>query len=189
MLIRKKDMKIKKNEEKEAEISSIIETSIKKLEQNKKIAIEGQQREKIKRHISRFLEEFSIEVLTSNKKKLVDIIHQELYQKRSVWSKIVNYIGIKYYKISKENLKNIKEIIGSKICYFTMKPEVRKQLEQLSKELHKSGAVISSVDKDKQKNLEELKENFKELKKLKKPVLPSKVKQTKSKPNPNLPRI
>lgn len=58
----------KKNEEKEAEISSIIETSIKKLEQNKKIAIEGQQREKIKRHISRFLEEFSIEVLTSNKK-------------------------------------------------------------------------------------------------------------------------
>ncbi|WP_419235250.1 hypothetical protein [Rickettsia endosymbiont of Nabis limbatus] len=45
------------------------------------------------------------------------------------------------------------------------------------------------MDKDKQKNLEELKENFKELKKLKKPVLPSKVKQTKSKPDPNLPRI
>ncbi|WP_341794250.1 DUF5410 family protein [Rickettsia endosymbiont of Rhinocyllus conicus] len=181
----------KKNEEKEAEISSIIETSIGKLEQNKKIAIEGQQREKIKRRISRFLEEFSIELLTSNKKKLVDIIHQELYQKRSVWSKIVNYCGIKYYKISKENLKNIKEVIGSKICYFTMKPEVRKQLEQLSKQLHKSGAVISSVDKDKQKNLKELKENFKELKKLKNPVLPSKIKQTKSKTkaNPPLPKI
>ncbi|MGU9986885.1 hypothetical protein [Rickettsia sp. MEAM1 (Bemisia tabaci)] len=54
-----------------------------------------------------------------------------------------------------------------------------------------SGAVISSVDKDKQKNLKELKENFKELKKLKNPVLPSKIKQTKSKTkaNPPLPKI
>ena len=63
-----------------------------------------------------------------------------------------------------------------------MKPEVRKQLEQLSKELHKSGAVISSIDKDKQKSLEELKENFKELKN---PILPSKVKQAKSKTKAN----
>lgn len=174
------------NEKKEAAISSIIEESIVKLEKSKKVTVETPQREKIKRHISRFLKEFSTETLTFNKNELIDVIHQELHKKQSRWSKLANYLGIsKFYKISGENLKKIGKIINNANFHSSIKPEIQKKLQQLSKNLHKSGTIIPSVDKDKQKSLEQLKESFEELKKLNNPKLPSKVKKeiTKSKLN------
>jgi len=149
-------------------IFSIIDESIEKLEKSKKVIVKAWQLEKIKRHISKFLEEFSFDTLASKKKDLVDIIHQELYKNQSKWSKLANSLGIsKSYGISGESLEQIGAEINSKINSKVknlhtpiIKPEVQQQLKQISEELNK----------------------------LNNPTLPSEAKKIKSETKPPIPK-
>ncbi len=132
----KENLENKASEEKETKISSIIEKAITTLEKDKKVSIEDKRREEIKRHLSKSLEGASDYILTFKKNDLVDIIHQELDKRQTWWSKIVNYISIKSYSISKENLEKIGKIINSEIknSHTPLKVEVQ---EQLKKELNR----------------------------------------------------
>lgn len=135
----KENLENKASERKETKISSIIEKAITTLEKDKKVSIEDKRREEIKRHLSKSLEGASDYILTFKKNDLVDIIHQELDKRQTWWSKIVNYISIKSYSISKENLEKIGKIINSEIknSHTPLKVEVQEQLKQISKELNR----------------------------------------------------
>lgn len=135
----KENLENKASEGKETKISSIIEKAITTLEKDKKVSIEDKRREEIKRHLSKSLEGASDYILTFKKIDLVDIIHQELDKRQTWWSKIVNYISIKSYSISKENLEKIGKIINSEIknSHTPLKVEVQEQLKQISKELNR----------------------------------------------------
>ncbi len=135
----KENLENKASEEKETKISSIIEKAITTLEKDKKVSIEDKRREEIKRHLSKSLEGASDYILTFKKNDLVDIIHQELDKRQTWWSKIVNYISIKSYSISKENLEKIGKIINSEIknSHTPLNVEVQEQLKQISKELNR----------------------------------------------------
>ncbi|MCX4083591.1 DUF5410 domain-containing protein [Rickettsia hoogstraalii] len=135
----KENLENKANEGKETKISLIIEKAITTLEKDKKVSIEDKRREEIKRHLSKSLEGASDYILTFKKNDLVDIIHQELDKRQTWWSKIVNYISIKSYSISKENLEKIGKIVNSEIknSHTPLKVEVQEQLKQISKELNR----------------------------------------------------
>ncbi|AFC71356.1 DUF5410 domain-containing protein [Rickettsia australis] len=146
----KENLENKTNEE-ETKISSIIEKAITKLEKDKKVSIEDKKREDIKKHLSKSLEGVSDYILTFKKNDLVDIIHQELDKRQTWWSKIVNYISIKSYSISKENLEKIGKIINSEIknSHTPLKVEVQEQLKQILKELNRlnNPALLSEAKK------------------------------------------
>ncbi|ABV74838.1 hypothetical protein A1C_02715 [Rickettsia akari str. Hartford] len=143
----KENLDNKTNEEKETKISSIIEKAITKLEKDKKVSIEYKKRKDIKRHLSKSLEGASDYILTFKKNDLVDIIYQELDKRQTWWSKIANYIGIKSYSISKENLEKIGRVINSEIknSHTHLNGEVQAQLKQISKELNRlNNPVLTS---------------------------------------------
>ncbi|AFB31866.1 MULTISPECIES: DUF5410 domain-containing protein [spotted fever group] len=135
----KENLENKAHEGKETKISSIIEKAITKLEKDKKVNIEDKRQGEIKRHLSKSLEGASDYILTFKKNDLVDVIYQGLDKRQTWWSKIVNYIGIKSYSISKENLEKIGTIINSEMknSHTPLKIEVQEQLEQISKELNR----------------------------------------------------
>lgn len=137
--------------EKEAVISSIIEKAITTFEKDKKVNIKDKRRREIKRHLSKSLEGASDYILTFKKNDLVDVIYQGLHKRQTWWSKVVNYIGIKSYSISKENLEKIGKIINSEIknSHTPLKIEVQEQLKQISKELNRlnNPALPSEVKK------------------------------------------
>ncbi|HJD60454.1 MAG TPA: DUF5410 domain-containing protein [Rickettsia endosymbiont of Omalisus fontisbellaquei] len=147
----KENLENKANEEKDTKISSIIEKAIITLEKDKKVNIEDKRRGEIKRHLSKSLEGASDYILTFKKNDLVDVIYQGLHKRQTWWSKIVNYIGIKSYFISKENLKKIGKTINSEIknSHTPLKIEVQEQLKQISKELNRlnNPALPSEVKK------------------------------------------
>lgn len=147
----KENLEDKANEGKETKISSIIEKAITTLEKDKKVNIEDKRRGEIKRHLSKSLEGASDYILTFKKNDLVDVIYQELNKRQTWWSKIINYIGIKSYFISKENLKKIGKTINSEIknSHTPLKIEVQEQLKQISKELNRlnNPALPSEVKK------------------------------------------
>ncbi|AAU03831.1 DUF5410 domain-containing protein [Rickettsia typhi] len=124
---------------KEIEIASIIEKVMLKFEQDKKISLEGKRRDEITKYLSKSLEGASDYVLTFKKNDLVDVIYQGLDKGQTLWSKLVNHIGIKSYSISKENIKVVAQIINNKIkSYHTpLKIEVHDKLKQISKELNR----------------------------------------------------
>ncbi|WP_064428791.1 DUF5410 domain-containing protein [Rickettsia sp. Tenjiku01] len=135
----KENLENKAHEGKETKISSIIEKAITKLKKDKKVNIEDKRQGEIKRHLSKSLEGASDYILTFKKNDLVDVIYQGLDKGQNWWSKIVNYIGIKSYSISKENLEKIGTIINSEMknSHTPLKIEVQEQLKQISKELNR----------------------------------------------------
>ncbi|WP_341786825.1 DUF5410 domain-containing protein [Rickettsia endosymbiont of Cantharis rufa] len=135
----KKKLENKANEKKDTKISSIIEKAITTLEKDKKVNIEDKRRGEIKRYLSKSLEGASDYILTFKKNDLVDVIYQGLHKRQTWWSKIVNYIGVKSYFISKENLKKIGKTINSEVknSHTPLKIEVQEQLKQISKELNR----------------------------------------------------
>ncbi|WCR57066.1 MAG: hypothetical protein PG979_001123 [Rickettsia asembonensis] len=147
----KENLENKTSEGKETKISSIIEKAITTLKKDKKVSIEDKRREEIKRYLSKSLEGASDYILTFKKNDLVDIIHQELDKRQTWWSKIVNYISIKSYSISKENLEKIGKIVNSEIknSHTSLKVEVQEQLKQISKELNRlNNPVLPSEAKN-----------------------------------------
>ncbi|QWB86489.1 hypothetical protein JRD95_00540 [Rickettsia parkeri] len=135
----KENLENKAHEGKETKISSIIEKAITKLKKDKKVNIEDKRQGEIKRHLSKSLEGASDYILTFKKNDLVDVIYQGLDKGQTWWSKIVNYIGIKSYSISKENLEKIGTIINREMknAHTPLKIEVQEQLKQISKELNR----------------------------------------------------
>ncbi|EAA25471.1 DUF5410 domain-containing protein [Rickettsia sibirica] len=135
----KENLDNKAHEGKETKISSIIEKAITKLKKDKKVNIEDKRQGEIKRHLSKSLEGASDYILTFKKNDLVDVIYQGLDKGQTWWSKIVNYIGIKSYSISKENLEKIGTIINREMknSHTPLKIEVQEQLKQISKELNR----------------------------------------------------
>lgn len=128
----KENLENKAHEGKETKISSIIEKAITKLKKDKKVNIEDKRQGEIKRHLSKSLEGASDYILTFKKNDLVDVIYQGLDKGQTWWSKIVNYIGIKSYSISKENLEKIGTIINREMknSHIPLKIEVQEQLKQ-----------------------------------------------------------
>ncbi|AFC74687.1 hypothetical protein RPATATE_1146 [Rickettsia parkeri str. Tate's Hell] len=135
----KENLENKAHEGKETKISSIIEKAITKLKKDKKVNIEDKRQGEIKRHLSKSLEGASDYILTFKKNDLVDVVYQGLDKGQTWWSKIVNYIGIKSYSISKENLEKIGTIINREMknSHTPLKIEVQEQLKQISKELNR----------------------------------------------------
>ncbi|WP_041471840.1 MAG: DUF5410 domain-containing protein [Rickettsia africae] len=135
----KENLENKAHAGKETKISSIIEKAITKLKKDKKVNIEDKRQGEIKRHLSKSLEGVSDYILTFKKNDLVDVIYQGLDKGQTWWSKIVNYIGIKSYFISKENLEKIGTIINREMknSHTPLKIEVQEQLKQISKELNR----------------------------------------------------
>ncbi|ADE29885.1 DUF5410 domain-containing protein [Rickettsia prowazekii] len=127
------------NEGKEIERTAIIEKAITKFEQDKKFSFEGKKRDEITKYLSKSLEGASDYILTFKKNELVDVIYQGLDKGQTLWSKVANYIGIKSYSISKENLKSVAKIINDKIksSHTPLKIEVQDKLKQISKELNR----------------------------------------------------
>ncbi|WP_347938690.1 DUF5410 domain-containing protein [Rickettsia oklahomensis] len=135
----KEDLDNKANR-KENKIFSIIEKAITTLEKDKKVKIGDKRRGEIQRHISKsLLAGTSNYILTFTKNDLVDLIYQGLHERQAWWSKIINYIGIKSYSISKKNLKKIGKIINSEIknSHTPLKIEVPEQLKQIVEELNR----------------------------------------------------
>ena len=135
----KENLENKAHEGKETKISLIIEKAITKLKKDKKVNIEDKRQGEIKRHLSKSLEGASDYILTLKKNDLVDVIYQGLDKGQTWWSKIVNYIGIKSYSISKENLEKIGTIINREMknSHTPLKIELQEQLKQISKELNR----------------------------------------------------
>lgn len=175
----KENSENKKNEEKEAKIFSIIEESVLKLQQSKELVVKDQQQERIKKHLSKFLEEISGEMLIFKKNDLINIIHQELSKNQSKWSKFVSYLGIKSYGISDNDLEKIGKEINDKVKNFDSpisKPEIQRQLKQIKKEL--SGLNNPTLHS-------EIKKNKLYTKAEAKPPIPKKPKNLKSRAVPS----
>ncbi|UZW39157.1 DUF5410 domain-containing protein [Rickettsia conorii] len=144
----KENLENKAHAGKETKISSIIEKAITKLKKDKKVNIEDKRQGAIKRHLSKSLEGASDYILTFKKNDLVDVIYQGLDKRQTWWSKIVNYIGIKSYSISKKNLEKIGTIINSEMknSHTPLTIEVQEQLKQISKELNKLNNLVLPLE-------------------------------------------
>nr|WP_253307770.1 DUF5410 family protein [Rickettsia endosymbiont of Ceutorhynchus assimilis] len=102
------------NEQMNIKEDSIIDKSIKKLKAENEIFIDDKQRKKIINNLSSLLENISSNNLEKNKAELINKISQELNNKKTFFTKIANFIGIKRYKISTKSLKEIGKEITNK---------------------------------------------------------------------------
>ncbi|MCC8369044.1 MAG: DUF5410 domain-containing protein [Rickettsia endosymbiont of Oxypoda opaca] len=128
------------NEQMNIKEDSIIDKSIKKLEAKNEISIDDKQRKKIINNLSPLLENISSNNLEKNKAELINKISKELNNKKTLFTKLANFVGIKRYKISTKNLKEIGKEVTNKYKNtegdeFNISKAMQLEAENIAKEL------------------------------------------------------